>query len=708
MDVNQFVAKARAVKDSLALLLDQDPATIAAQASSPVGLALSYQLGSVACLLDTLPLKLQQREPSLASAVAVDAHTSTTEVAAASGASDTEPQAPVVSGPSYRLIHRSGNPPPVNQGPARRRLSRDVLANVFGHLQPWELTRYRRPLGTPLFHQSAANYTKLVIDCEDDTARQMWETMPLAVAHRWGKRATNVREIKHRHPEWRGEWCRGTWVALVEGHGSGRAVIADKKRREREGGEGTADAAAMRDGDDPRSADEGTLEVLPFEEVKLDKSVDIIDPRPSYRLPPAPAGPIHLPALKTVDNISSECLYARVGRQWRTPAVKTLTIRGDLHESEVEGARAWLGDCEAIEVLDADEVAGVPASVLSALPADGKSLAALRTLRGIRLLVGTPAEIDRLREVLVARGVRRSIRELKIVWNTLSNTDEDWERLQKTAQLVDAVAHPEALSGRVVRKSWGCGHIDAEFLSRTSSAGSPTMQRIVDEFAKTADTVKYKGGDEPVPAAITDDTFPAAHTLQLLGGALADDAKEERAIEIASHMPSLARIDVGDAIYGAHLDAPADEVWVFLERLQTALVSREREKSLSVGLGLPASAFLEPLSDQESPCLWGRDSNDKLPPIKDVAINVFDDVADAGDLETFYQHAMASVASFSNELKGHKRTGVYFHESTDLCQDFERRFVAEQGGLNFAGGPYKFSFVDDTFSAPHLLVERRT
>ncbi|CEL96796.1 unnamed protein product [Vitrella brassicaformis CCMP3155] len=136
MDVNQFVANARSVKDSLVLLLDQDPATVAAQ------------LGSIAPLLSTLTTRLQQGGPTLTSAVVVDAPTSTTEAAAATGAAHTEPRAPVnTGGPSFRRIHTTGNPPPVNvnQGPARRRLSRDELANVFGHLQPWELTRHRRP-----------------------------------------------------------------------------------------------------------------------------------------------------------------------------------------------------------------------------------------------------------------------------------------------------------------------------------------------------------------------------------------------------------------------------------------------------------------------------------------------------------------------------------------------------------------------------------
>ncbi|CEL96791.1 unnamed protein product [Vitrella brassicaformis CCMP3155] len=627
---------------------------------------LTAQCNAAATQLSTV-------EPLLATAV--DALIATAAEPPAEAPVDTveeQPQAAPAER-SYRLIYESGQLP-INIGPARLRLSRDELSNVLGHLQPWELARHCRPLGTTLYHQSAANYTNLVIDCKDDKARRMWGTMPLAVAQRWGKRATNV--------------------ALVEGHAVGRAEIAEKKRREREGGEGTAAAAAEQDDDGSWSADEGTLEVLSFEEVELDDSIrnDIPYPPPSSALPAAPSAPVHLPALKTVDNIPGVCLSAREGRQWLTPAVKTLIIR-DL-SAEVEGARAWVGDFEAIEVLELRWDDDDAASVLSALPADGKSLAALRTLRGVEM-DSSPADIDRLREVLVARGVSRSLRELEIDQATGRRY---WNRLQNTAQLVDAVAHPEALSQPIMRECDRDGQIDAEILSRSSSTGTPTVQKLVGELAKTAHIVAYRGFDEAVPAVITDDTFPAAHTLLLLNVALDDEAKKERAVEIASHMPNLSHIKGSDGD-GQLLNAPAGDVWMFLERLQAALVSKGRERSLAVDLNPLTNEFAD---DHQSPCLWGRRTNDKLPPIEDVTIHVHGGVED-DELETFYLRVMASVASFSNELKGHKKTIVEFEDENGVRTDFERRFLAEQASLNFSGGPYKLSFDGDG-----LVVERRT
>ncbi|CEM08903.1 unnamed protein product [Vitrella brassicaformis CCMP3155] len=706
MDVNQVLTNAQAVLDSLLYqqtiqdeiieclshLLDEDPASIAAQVSSPAAWLLHYQLGPMALQSDAVTTQLEQWAASLTSAV--DALTSTTEAAAALGSTHTEAQVAVGPGPSYRLIHRSGNPP-ADEDLARRRLSRDELANIFGHLHPWELTPLWRRLGTPLFYQSAANYTQVVMDCEDDTARRMWETMPLAVAHKWGKRSTNIREIRIRCPEYTDDivvapdtqWCRGTWTSLIEGHAIGRAAIAAKKRIERAGGEGAA--AASDDDGHGQLADGGTLEKLSFEVVQLDDSVATPDPLPSSDLPPAPTAPIHLPALTTIDSIpSDDCLSARVGRQWHTRAVKTLTIRGSIGEEEVGGARSWLADCVGVEVLDINAwIEGVPAGMLSALPADGQSLSALHTLRCLTVKYDRPADVDRLREMMVARGASRSIRQLKIdVGVFLSNTDENWERLQKAAQLVDAVAQPDAF---IACDSGRHGVIAVELLSRRGS-GTRTMQGIMDEFTKTAGKVSYSGHDEAHPVAITDDTFPAAHTLQLRQHALVNEAKKKRAVEIASNMPSLSCIETEDALFVEVLD--------FLELLQTALVSQGRGRTLTLRMHLPAAALIAPLQNLESPCLWGRGGSNALPAIQNFRILIDGDVDD-GDADTFYKHVMATVTSFNDELEGHQRTTV-----ERLNTQFQQRFLAEQASLNLSGGPYKLSLNTRNGS---MCVERR-
>ncbi|CEM10278.1 unnamed protein product [Vitrella brassicaformis CCMP3155] len=640
-----------------------DPANHPAEASSHESLLVPTQLSLLESYVKAAVTQLSSVESGLSGAVDALTAAATPPPANSSAAAETDQQ-PQARRPSYRLVKESGCPPELEE-PARRRLSCDDLFNVFGHLQPWELTRYRRPLGRRLFTQSAASYAKLVIDCEDDTARPMWAAMPLAVAQRWGKRATNIREIKRRRPVGREAWCRGTWVALVEGHASGRAAMAAKQKREREG---TAAAAAARQADGcGQSADDGTLEVLSFEAVWPYESNLFPDPLPSSDLPPAPTSPIHLPALKTVNNIPLECISARADRQWRTPAVTTLSVGTDLGQSsyglkEWKGLNVWVGGCEAIEVLDLKNIYFASAAgLLSALPADGKSLAALRTLRGVSMhevvRVDTNGSgIDMLRDVMVARGAKRSVCEVKITVRCMPSLNGAVTWSGSAARLIEAVAAPEVVWEEVfaLNDDGTSGRIDAELLSLSQiapsrSTGTPAAQKLIGGFVKTAGTVTYSGRDESIPAAITDDAFAAAHTLRLVGGAL---AKKTRAVEVASGMPSLSHID-------ASAIAPVREVWQYLERLQTAWESRGRgERSLSsvcVSLSADALTFTDP-QHRDHPCLWHRDTT-KLPPIEEVHVDVKNTVAD-DQFEAFYSSMMTAVTSFSDKLKGHKRTQI--------------------------------------------------
>ncbi|CEM10260.1 unnamed protein product [Vitrella brassicaformis CCMP3155] len=670
-----------------------------AEASSHESLLVPTQLSLLESYVKAAVTQLSSVESGLSGAVDALTAAPTPPSANSSAAAETDQQ-PQARRPSYRLVKESGCPPELEE-PARRPLSCDELLNVSGHLQPWELTRYRRPLGTRLFTQSAANYANLVIDCEDDKARRMWAAMPLAVAQRWGQRATNIREIKHRRPVGRENWCRGTWVALVEGHASGRAAIAAKQKRKSEGGEGTAVAAAARQADGSgQSADDGTLEVLSFEAVKLDDSIHIPHPPPSSDLPPAPTSRIHLPALKTVNNIPSDCMSARVGRQWRTPGVTTLIVGTGLDlswydEEEMEGLKAWVSGCEAIEMLDLKHIYfGTAAGLLSALPANGKSLAALHTLRGVSMdedvWVNTDSSgIDRLREVMVARGAKRSVREVKITVRAMHDDDDTVVWSGSAARLIEAVAAPEVAWEEVfaLNDDGTSGRIDAELLSLSRRTGTPAAQKLIGGFAKTAGTVTYSGRHETIPAAIRDDAFAAAHILRLAGGALAN---KKRAVQVASGMPSLSHID-------ASAIAPVREVWQFLEGLQTARESRGwAERSLSsVGLSLSAHTltFTDP-HDRDHPCLWHRDTT-KLPPIEEVHVDVRSTVAD-DQFEAFYSSMVAAVISFTSKLKGHKRTQIKMTFGS-------RRRVEQPFLAQLAGAGLKVSMLVDTLS-----VERRT
>ncbi|CEM14123.1 unnamed protein product [Vitrella brassicaformis CCMP3155] len=148
MDVHQVREGTRAVEEGLRHLQELNtalgalrshfeqaqPPSLSGQAPSATSLELHVQRALVSSHIATAQSQLTRTHEDVSRVV--DA-LKPILAAAPNPATQDDAEAPAVSRPSFRLIHRSGNPPPVNQGPARRRLSRDELANVFGHLQPW-------------------------------------------------------------------------------------------------------------------------------------------------------------------------------------------------------------------------------------------------------------------------------------------------------------------------------------------------------------------------------------------------------------------------------------------------------------------------------------------------------------------------------------------------------------------------------------------
>mmetsp|Transcript_29153 Transcript_29153/g.84292 ORF Transcript_29153/g.84292 Transcript_29153/m.84292 type:complete len:700 (+) Transcript_29153:236-2335(+) len=698
MDLTQLVANAQSLKAGCGQLRDQldqiiaqvshveqHQDHIATQAASPSALLLSHQLGSMASVVREATAQLQQGHPSLATAVA--ALTPTSEAAAAASEDTNAQQVSVATRRPYRQIHCSGQPPPVDEKPARHQLFRDTLAIVFGCLPPWHLTPIRHALGPALFRQSATNHTHISINCEDDHSRRMWEAMPIPVAHQWGGRASRIRQVKLRHPDYAPNWCLGTWVSVVEGHAAGRAALAaDKEKRRQQGG----GAAAAVDGGDESSDDEGTLEVLTFERVSLDRSIDIPNPPPSSDLPPAPSAPVRLPALTTVKDIPNECAAARVGRNWQTPNVKAFSHDYGLFPSG-NCVKAWLADCcERLEVLISGyDGTAMVASAVSELPA-GRSFSSLHILH---LDLGRAEDTDRLREALVARRVRRQLRSLRL--NILSVRDDahEVEGLRSAVALRDAIANPAALSEPVI--DFGGGRIDIEVLSRTTE---PHVQEVLAHLVKTATTVTYDGHDEPHPAPISDDTFPAAHTLFLHGGVLATEDKKQRAIEVASHMPNLT------TIVAARNVVPLSKVWCFLEGLQSEWVSRgEGERSVGTVSSRLAADLTQgsgTLWDGASPFLWSR--LDKMPRVETVHMDIRPgDLDEDADVDELYTNLMEVVTS-STELKGHKTTKVTFVDR-DIFDACHQRFLSRPARPMLRPQEYRLFFHDLS-----LHVERRT
>ncbi|CEM11832.1 unnamed protein product [Vitrella brassicaformis CCMP3155] len=253
--------------------------------------------------------------------------------------------------PSYRQVHVSGRQPP-NQPPGRLRLSRDELANVFGSFHPWELTHRRRVLGQALFDAAAANYTHLTIDgSAKGGVRQLWGRMPHKTAYKWGQRASHLTHLHTILPfESISRWCRGTWVALIEGNAAARKAINDEEKKvQQEGGEeGTARPAHHV----PQPA--SSIKVISFDDdhdssFRCDTSAE-----------PLPPSPVDLSNLEEVHNMPCQYAAVRAGRRvWRAPRLRVLTFgreQGYGVEDIKSNHSCWMEACEHLEKFDVDTI----------------------------------------------------------------------------------------------------------------------------------------------------------------------------------------------------------------------------------------------------------------------------------------------------------------------------------------------------------------
>ncbi|CEM01007.1 unnamed protein product [Vitrella brassicaformis CCMP3155] len=403
--------------------------------------------------------------------------------------------------PSFRLVHRSGQPPPINHIPARHCISRDAVANVHGHFHPRGLTRLRRSIGTPLFQQSASQYTHLSVTCSTRATRRLWQRMPLRVAHKWGERANHLRELEVHYPSFHPTWCMGTWVALLEGHGAARAGIARKMEEARrpEGG-GSSGAASSED----QLRVEGTLLKLTFTRIEY--------PQPNASLrasfshtsstPLPPSGrPVVLPALSAVNNLPSQCTPVRVGREWRTPGIASISfdLDGTVHHNPIYITR------EEEEARAAD-VDAAPAWLLP------QRLEQLRTVGCLYVPRGTDAaDISALRQELVRRGCNKTFTKMPIFLGYVGGADADKRRLCSLAYLhgavMDPLCEPEVADPTTRAFKMERDDSVATDIIAWAQAETSCVKKLVAAHAKAADTIVYRGGRGTHLAGISSDMF---------------------------------------------------------------------------------------------------------------------------------------------------------------------------------------------------------
>jgi len=629
-----------------------------------------------------------------AAAAAVAIAVSQEEPNAESSAMVDEAAAPT---PSFRLVHKSGNPPP-NTGPPSFRLSRDELACVFGFYQPSELTRVATTIGKTVFGWAAKRYTHLTIDGSDKGGvRQQWERMPLEVAHRWGRRATNLTHLHVIYPRGTSRWCRGTWVALIEGNAEARKATKEKREEEQgESGAAAAASAAARGQDHASAA--SSIKVLSFEEDSDGEPNCEANDVSSDPLPPSPS-PVDLSALEEVHNLPYGCAEVRTSdRVWQTPSVRVMTFEWDDTPDPERAIGEWMASCEHLEIFDDDGTFETKAELLR-MPPPGASLARLRSIGTLLLESG---QDDRtaanLRQALVERGCRKSLRKLPIDGWTIRAAHEDV--LREVASLSESVLQPEALSQPQVVKKADNLEMELELIEWMANE-RPQVQKLVREFAAVTDVVFYKNElTDPNAAAHAAAYFPSATTFRCSPRELLPPVRSGLAKTVAN-MPRCSTIGFVDNLE-AHQDAPKNSV-AFLESVKRHMATGkgqgggegEGERRLSVKIEVSVTGILHRSRPLQ---LWA--SHD-LPAIDDVCIRVMAGLGEDDSMEALYGSVMASLVGIISR-PGVSEASIVFL-SLHVLGHMRRLFQSQLAWFNLLDTAYSVTMEDDT-----ITVETRT
>ncbi|CEM16843.1 unnamed protein product [Vitrella brassicaformis CCMP3155] len=602
--------------------------------------------------------------------------------------------------PSFRLVHTSGKPPP-NSGPPSLRLSPDELACVFGFYQPSELTRVATTIGKTVFGWAAKRYTHLTIDGSDKGGvRQQWERMPLEVAHRWGQRAANIAHLHVIYKNQASRWCRGTWVALIEGNAEARKAMR-AKRKERQGGAAAA-AAAARGQDLPSAA--SSIKVLSFEEDIDDEPHHYDDQTlPVDPLPLSPP-PVDLSALEEVHNMPYGCAAVRKGRRvWQTPSVRAMTFKED--DGYSSDAAGWMTSCEHLETFDDGGPTARSKLRLLCMPPLGSSLARLRSIGPLKLRSDEAVQtVDNLRQAFVERGCHKSLRELPIEATEI--TAEHKGLLQEVALLSEAMLQPEALSQPQVVKKADNLEMELELIEWMANE-RPQVQKLVREFAAVTDVVFYKNElTDPNAAAHAAAYFPRATTFRCTAGELPPRVRSGLAKTVAN-MPRCSTIGFVDNLE-AHQDAPKNSV-AFLESVKRHMATGkgpgageggdsnegETERSLSVNIEVSAKGILDHSRPLQK---WA--SHD-LPAIDEVNVYVMDGLEEDDSMVALYGSMMASLVGIISR-PGVSEASIVFL-SLHVLGHMRRLFQSQLAWFNLLDTAYSVTMEDDT-----ITVETRT
>ncbi|CEM15871.1 unnamed protein product [Vitrella brassicaformis CCMP3155] len=231
----------------------------------------------------------------------------------------------------------------------------------------------------------------LTISAADEDQRSFWQRTTIDLVGEWATYLRQLTTIVLRYPFGFPRWCFDVFVAIIEGHIAGRR-------------------AANLTG--------GTLETIAIERgVRLTGTARQSVARTNPPLPAPLDPPPTLHALTTIAGLWGDDHEVLADRRWLMPSLAVVRQEGWDAGSlgQFIGSSRSLRCVDGMWMFDGDEWA----SVFEGIPAapagpQGGPLAQLERIGTILVWGDNPTGIERLQEVLMARGCRGSLKQLDV------------------------------------------------------------------------------------------------------------------------------------------------------------------------------------------------------------------------------------------------------------------------------------------------------
>ncbi|CEM05780.1 unnamed protein product [Vitrella brassicaformis CCMP3155] len=280
-----------------------------------------------------------------------------------------------------------------------------------------------------------------------------------------------------------------------------------------------------------------------------------------------------------------------------------------------------------------------------------------------------------MREALLKRGCRKSLRELPIAVKG-KITAEHKGVLRELARLSEAVLQPQALDKPQFKIECE-GEMELELIEWMADESS-RVQKLVREFADLADVVVYENELTDLNAAADSTYFPSATIFRCPPRQLSAEVVDGLARTVANSMPQCRTIQFVDT--GTHLNA-ANNAVVYLSALKRHMATGE-------GQGGGEGAVVE----------WA--SHD-LPAIDDVHLDVYGSLPAGATEEVFNGSLMASLGGVISRAGVRKASASLWNQR--VREGVRRLFNTQLAALNLLGAPNTITMRYDA-----ITVARRT